>query len=426
MHRMLEEDGDDEVVMPTPNKGCLRSGTAVLLLAVAVLTIVVLYIITARMQTGTNTNQLPVLRDTGLVNQQVLHQRDTAAYKAGTKSSIEVEKEVTAIRVKQTGTAHITGTSLYEKDIAHLAVKMQGAQKHGGDADNQRPAGQPLQTIGHGDSTSFVKQDSTGIPATSEMAEIPAANAQNQTMIMKPVDTSSTKKRLPAAEPAETMKPWFGAGIALQQLLPVDGQTAAPYNAQGRKGSLADYIPSAYLRVYHGKKFLQVEFKYGAPQYTKDIVYSKTPIATDTMTGITTYTSNRVKKTYYHQLPVSIHYTPVPNFSIGAGIQWNHFESAVIQQETGRSVSNTGSDSVLTSKIVTFNHDSATVFARSYLQFMAEMQYTYKRVTLGARYAWGLQPYLTFASPVTGQLQKERNASLNIFLRYELWQSGKR
>jgi hypothetical protein len=212
---------------------------------------------------------------------------------------------------------------------------------------------------------------------------------------------------------------YFSGGLGLQQLVPVDGQKANPYNAFGRKSSLADYIPSVYFRAHQNRKFLQVEFKYGSPQYTKDIAYSTKVLSFDSATRITSSSVNHVNKTYYHQLPISLHYSILPSLSIGAGVVWNKFQSAVVTQEKHAVNGITGTDSVLGTKVINVKRDSA--FSKTYWQFMLEAQYTWRRFSFGARYAWGLSPYLSYTSPTTGQTQKERNASLNIFVRYELW-----
>jgi hypothetical protein len=51
-----------------------------------------------------------------------------------------------------------------------------------------------------------------------------------------------------------------------------------------------------------------------------------------------------------------------------------------------------------------------------------ETQYRWKRFSLGARYSFGLQPYIVFTLP-GGTQQRERNKSLQVFLRYEIWKS---
>jgi hypothetical protein len=215
----------------------------------------------------------------------------------------------------------------------------------------------------------------------------------------------------------------FGAGIAMHQLLPLDGQKLTPYNRQGRKGSLADYIPSVYFRMYKNDKwFIQSEFRYGAPQSTKEITYEQINVPDSTQ--YTTTLSSKLKKTFYHQLPLTFNYFIRPHWSLGAGIVWNKFNSAVYEQELVRRNNVTAQDSIISKNIQRErpDFDSASVFSKNYLQAVIETQYKWKRLSLGARYSFGLQPYLKFTLP-GGTQQHERNQSLQIFLRYELWKS---
>ena len=87
----------------------------------------------------------------------------------------------------------------------------------------------------------------------------------------------------------------------------MDGQKLTPYNSLGRKGSLADYIPAVYLRLEKEKKwFLQSEFRYGAPQYEKEILYQQSIVPdTGALTVYTTTTTSTLKKAFYHQLPLT-------------------------------------------------------------------------------------------------------------------------
>ena len=89
---------------------------------------------------------------------------------------------------------------------------------------------------------------------------------------------------------------YFGAGLAIHQLLPVAGQKSNPYNSLGRKSSLGDYIPSVYVRMYKDKKwFMQSEFRYGAPQYSKEIVYIPKKII-DSLAFHNTSETSRLKR----------------------------------------------------------------------------------------------------------------------------------
>ena len=74
------------------------------------------------------------------------------------------------------------------------------------------------------------------------------------------------KKNITNLDSTKQKHYYFGAGLALHQLIPVAGQKSNPYNSLGRKSSLRDYIPSVYVRLYNDKKwFIQSEFRYGAP-----------------------------------------------------------------------------------------------------------------------------------------------------------------
>lgn len=221
----------------------------------------------------------------------------------------------------------------------------------------------------------------------------------------------------------------FAAGVSMQQQLPVAGQKLTPYNASGRKGSLADYIPSAYVRLYRDKKwFLQSEFKYGAPNYVKSLLYNQA-IVRDTANTTVTTTSTTLKKTFYHQLPVTFNYFVIPNLSVGAGIVWNKFSGAVSSKDIVQHNNQSAQDVTLLKDaiIVTKTTDTSFAkqdFAQSYLQAVLEGQYQLKHFSFGARYAFGLQPYIRFDLP--GNIHKEeRNNSLQIFIRYELWRSKK-
>jgi hypothetical protein len=246
----------------------------------------------------------------------------------------------------------------------------------------------------------------------------------------KKTDTA-TKKIQPATEAVKKdkvdssikKKLSFSAGIGLQQQLPIAGQKLTPYNSLGRKSSLADYIPSVYVRVEKEKKwFLQAEFRYGAPQHTKEFIFRQAIVNSDTtqQPQFTTTTSNTLKKTFYHQVPLAFNYYVLPGWSVGTGIQWNKFSSAVTENESIRRNNFAQQDSSLGKAIAPLKKDSAYEFSKSYFQAIIETQYQWKRFSFGARYTFGLQPYIRFTLP-GGTLQQEKNSALQVFLRYRLW-----
>jgi hypothetical protein len=216
----------------------------------------------------------------------------------------------------------------------------------------------------------------------------------------------------------------FGAGLGLYQQLPIAGQKWSPYSSSGRKGSLADYIPSIYLRaIKPGKWFLQAEFRYGAPQQTKEIAFRQAIINdTGANPAYRKTTTNTLKKTFYHQLPLNFNYYVLPNWSVGAGLQWNKFYAAIAERETIYRNNLLQTDSLLAKFIQPLKKDSASEFRKSYWQAIVQTQYHWNRFMIGARYNFGLQPYINFTLP-GGAPQQEKNSSFQVFLLFELWKS---
>jgi hypothetical protein len=241
----------------------------------------------------------------------------------------------------------------------------------------------------------------------------------------KAVDSPAAKK----PNQPDSSKPksfFFSAGLSIQQQLPIAGQKASPYNSLGRKGSWQDYIPSVYVRLNRKDKwFLQAEFKYGAPQYTKEFLYHQTIVPdTGVVPRFEISTSNSLKKSFYHQLPFTFNYYVKPNWSVGGGLQWNKFYGAVSDQEVIKHDNITNTDQVLSKGIAVTKTDSTGSFEKSYFQGVFETQYRWKRFSFGARYTFGLQPYITVSLPNQPD-RKEKNSNILIFMRYELWRQKK-
>lgn len=295
--------------------------------------------------------------------------------------------------------------------------------------NTQQKAPKEKQTI---DSGTVVKQTVT--PQTTS----PKNPAQDSTAIAKATDpvkkdepvlpktTTDSSAQASAAKKKEDKEKnyYFSAGLALQQQIPFAGQKANPYNYYGRKGSLADYIPSLYLRYHQDRKwFLQSEFRYGAPQSVKEITYDSNSF-TDTGNIITTTNAFQLKKTFFHQIPISFNYFVLPNWSIGAGVMYSRFHSAISEQTVRQRNNQLQRDSLLSQKVVYLkaNRDSMSVFTSSQLHALVETQYEWKRFSLGLRYTQGLMPFIRYKEP-NGALREEKNRSLQAFIRFRIWQS---
>lgn len=269
----------------------------------------------------------------------------------------------------------------------------------------------------HADSLIKIKKDSIVIPAPKDgkLKDTPVLETRKITE-QKRENNDSIKKF------------YFSAGLGLQQQVPIAGQKATPYNYYGRKGSLADYIPSIYLRLHRQEKwFLEGGFRYGAPQSVKEVTYSQQSISlADTSQGqtiITTTThSSRLKKTFYHQLPFSFNYQLMPNWTVGAGVQYSRFHGAVSEEETD--IKRNQVDSFYSKKIVQVPASSDSFFTKSQVHILFQTEYQWRRWGGGVRYTKGLQPFIKYID-AGGVFRKETNQSLQFFLRFRIWQSKK-
>lgn len=280
-------------------------------------------------------------------------------------------------------------------------------------------------TIPGSDAIDSAGSSSAHTPATATEPVDTTVALEEKTDSTQKVSTDTTAAKKPNPEKNKKESPFFfSTGLSLQQQLPIAGQKSTPYSAAGRKSSLADYIPSVYARLhYKDKWFLQAEFRYGAPQYSKEYVYHQVITSDSGINPLTTTSSSfKLKKTFYHQLPVSVHYQILPQWSVGGGVIWNKFYAAVSAQETIQRDNLNQVDSVIFKGIISTKKDTTGTFASSYFQAVFETQYKWKRLSIGARYAFGLQPYIRFTLPGQGP-KEEKNSSVQLFLRFELWRS---
>ncbi|MEO6733718.1 MAG: hypothetical protein ABIN01_21020 [Ferruginibacter sp.] len=249
---------------------------------------------------------------------------------------------------------------------------------------------------------------------------------------LKKTDTIAAENNKKQQKEKQPEKISYCAGLALWQridnigpktqgtLLP--GNTGGTVNTPPKNNKLFDYVPSLYARIYKGNRwFLQTEFRYRAPQYERDLLYSQKPVAgpfgTITNTKIVT-------KIYYHQVPITFNYFIAPNWSAGAGVIWNKFSRAVTVEQIRAGIPGfPQQDSLLSTNFVIVSKADSN-FTKYYFQGTIETQYRWRKFSLGVRYVAALQPYLLFTLP-GGALQKEKSSSLQLFLRYEWWKSNK-
>jgi hypothetical protein len=278
------------------------------------------------------------------------------------------------------------------------------------------------------------KISSTANPDTTK--NLSEVNKTNTTITTNTTNTAiandTTKKQtIPEASSADssyqkpkqqTKKPYYvTAGVGVQQAINTDGQTTVPYDYYGRKSSLADYIPSVYVRLHRGEKwFFQGEFRYGAPQSVKEFSFSRITKYDTSNTTLTT-TITRIKKTYYHQVPLSFNYYVLPNWSVGVGEMYSLFHGAITEQEVKNKNIQTGAETSVKQVVRIPNYTDSFLYKTQW-HILFQTDYQWKRFSLGLRYQKDLQPFIKYTDP-SGELHVERNQSFDVFLRFALWRS---
>lgn len=263
-----------------------------------------------------------------------------------------------------------------------------------------------------------------GDPANM-VKQLPAQNKAADSTVLTKKDTLGRQKNTATENKNEEKKPpnkngWmWAAGLGIYQPIPVNGEPAVPYNRYGRKGSLTDYIPAVYLRLYRKNKwFLHSGFRWGAPQAVSSFNYKQ---AITDSGGMVIRSIYSLSKTYYHQVPFEFNYFILPGLSAGGGVVYNHFAGAVARKEVyGASATQ---PTLLSSAIVTENKPGS--FFKNHIQWCAEVQYQWRRLTAGMRYSSDINPYIQYKDINTGNTLEKKATALNFFLRYNLWQSVK-
>ena len=282
-------------------------------------------------------------------------------------------------------------------------------------ADNNKPNNiQNKEVVKQGeaprgtDTSLVVKKQAESPPADSTQKD----NTPQQVNQSPQKKSGATQKKLIAA-----------AGLGLQQLIPIAGQTLVPYTYYGRDASIADYIPSVYLQLHKkGKWFIMGEFRFGGAQSVKEFSYNR-KTRYDTATMNTTVTTMRLKKTYYHQLPFTFNYYLLHNLSVGVGGMYSRFYGAVTEKETD--TWNTLTQKYTNVKqIIPMKHFNDSFLYKTQVHVLLQADYQWKRFSFGLRYTKDVQPYIKFTNP-DGTVDEKRNQALQLMVRYRIWQSAK-
>jgi hypothetical protein len=250
--------------------------------------------------------------------------------------------------------------------------------------------------------------------------------------LRKKPGNDSTRKKPATPAPATPEKEkekikGFVAGLGLNHVFPVGGQQVSSFNSGGTTGTLSDYIPVPMVRYYFSEKlYVQMEAQFNAPQYAgKNVVIQATPISLGPNRVLTNTVS--VQKLFYFNVPLSVHYSPIDNLSIGVGLQYSRLRNAVGQ--TDSTITNTFStpvDSLVGKHIITLKTSPAyQLISTNEFRVLLDANYTYKHFVLGFRYNQALSNFVNVQLG-SGAVTQARNSSLQLYLRYILWDQRKK
>ena len=215
---------------------------------------------------------------------------------------------------------------------------------------------------------------------------------------------------------------FIDGGIQLQQQIPLGTQKVTAYNYNGNKNVLLDYVPSLYLRLEKQDQwFLQGEFDYSSPRNIKQFVYSQ-HTQTDYAHSTVATTAYHLQKVFYSQLPVSFHYYIQPNWSVGAGISYNWFHGAVVQQTTDIRNIQAGTQS-LTQQAFPVKNFTDSFLYKTNTSLLLQTNYSFKKWSVGLRYWRDVQPFIKYTLP-DGTIDNKRSSSLQLLVSYRLFRAS--
>jgi hypothetical protein len=239
-------------------------------------------------------------------------------------------------------------------------------------------------------------------------------------------DSTASAARKPKLDSILQMKGWL-AGVGLNQFFIVGGQEKSNYNSNGTTGGIGDYIPVPMVRYYFSRKlYVQLEAQFNAPQYTTKNLLANQSRDSASRPGEVLRSDLFIKKLFYFNLPLSIHYSPIPHLYIGGGIQYARLTNGVALYQDSSHRIFTGVDSFVSAKIQSFRNDSTyKKLKTNEFRLMLDLNYNFKRFVVGARYNRALSDFINLRISNT-QVTQSRNSSFQVYLRYIIWDGRKK
>ncbi len=376
------------------------------------------------LHTGKDKGGQPELSPSASVNdnrklQPVLHRSYLNRLKVKNELPAQIEK---ANSIKNKNNKKKKAILISKKGKANINITDNGELSEKGNSDNSNPG---KNTDGNGILKTGTINTKPADPGIKDKTIGDDTSKKNITVLADKFskDTNQSVDNIKKPSSKKKRKYTIGLGVAMQQPVRIDCHCEYPNNTYTYRPVVADYLPSAYISFSaFGKWSLQAGFKYAMPQHIKQFLYELKQQNTPLNFLTTSYV---MKKVYFHELPLSFNYSVFPHVSVGAGFVYNIFSAATSQVDSRKKIYGSESDSLISSVIVKDKNDSGFVNFVNYPALLLQSQYQYKRISFGLRYTTGLLPYVRYTDPFSGNNKKKYTTTLNLFIRYELWEKGK-
>ena len=242
-------------------------------------------------------------------------------------------------------------------------------------------------------------------------------------------------------------------GAAINYNAPMSGQEMSTLNINGKKNTLVDFIPSVFAQYHlNDKWYAETGFQYSSPQYTPGLKLFSSCV--DVAVGKRKERAVWLNKLYYMNIPLTIHFQPINGFSIGTGIQYSHLKRSILMDEhagwkestsgewaktystttvnsTKKSSAETDNSSYpSTSAVVGWGAPSSTAtpatdgievmskqFKSTDWRYLLDLNYTWKRYTMGARYSAGIDNYIDTQAEYNILSVKDKNKAVQFYVR---------
>jgi hypothetical protein len=250
-------------------------------------------------------------------------------------------------------------------------------------------------------------------------------------------------------------------GAAIHYNAPVSRQEMSTLNINGKKNTLADFIPSAFAQYHFNNKwYVETGFQFSSPQYTPDLKLFSSCV--DVAAGKRKEAAVWLNKLYYMSIPLSVHFKPFRGFSAGTGIQYSFLKRSLLMDEhagwkeddngewkktystitvkptknksKGNANSNNNTADNGNAIISGWGTPSAgatpasngvalisTQFKSADWRYLVDLNYTWKRYTLGTRYTAGLNNYISTKAEGNMLEVKDKNKAIQFYLRMNVF-----